>query len=69
MQKIILIDLYACKQKACSYSRCFEVDGNCIYSPKFVTACFQRTLGHCAVGSLTSGMGVGIEVLQPAGTR
>lgn len=64
-----LVDLGTCKKKSCSCSCCFEVDGNFIYSLKFISACLQCSLGHCAVGSVSSGMGLGIEVLQPAGTK
>lgn len=62
MLSIAVVDLYTCS----CYS---EVDGNFIYSPKLASACLQCTLGHCAVGSVTSGMELVIEVLQLAGTK
>lgn len=56
MLSILLVDPDTCKQKACSCSCCFEVDGNFLYSLKFISACFQCSFTHCTVGSVTSGM-------------
>lgn len=69
MPNIVLADLDVCKQKACSCSCGFEVSGNFISSLKFIHAPLQCSLGHSTAGSITSEMGLGIEVLQPTQTK
>lgn len=69
MPNIVLVDLDVCKQKACSCSCGFEVSGNFISSLKFIRAPLQCSLGHSTAGSITSEMGLGIEVLQPTQTK
>lgn len=69
MPGTVLVDLDACKQKACSCSCGFEVSGNFISSLKFISICHQCSLGHSTTGTVTSEKGLGIEVLQPTQTK